>query len=58
MTATPATRTEPERRRVVHGWAFRTWTPDQYDAIRHYIATGEMLDSFPANYRKLHETVQ
>jgi hypothetical protein len=46
------------RRRVVHGWAFRPWSPQQVTAIRRYLETGDMNAWFPASYRKLHETVK
>lgn len=48
-------RTEKQRRaRVVHGWAFRDWTPEQETAIRAYLEGGPV----PAGYERLHETVR
>lgn len=49
---------ENRRRRVVHGWAFREWTEEERAAIRLYLKSGEMNQSFPENYRSLHETVK
>jgi hypothetical protein len=40
------------RSRVVHGWAFRDFTPAEVAAIREYIATGDTLPDFPEMYRK------
>ncbi|MFD0208908.1 hypothetical protein ACFVH9_07205 [Streptomyces hirsutus] len=49
---------EARRARVVRGWAFREWTREERQAIRHYLDTGEMIEGFPGSYRELHETVK
>ncbi len=36
-----------ERQREMHGWSFRDHTPEQVEAIKHYIETGEKLEAFP-----------
>lgn len=38
---------ELKRQREWHGWAFRNYTEDQKNAIRHYIKTGEITEHLP-----------
>lgn len=45
------------RRRVVHGWAFRTHTKKERDAIEAYIAGGDP-GKLPQSYQTLHKTVR
>lgn len=44
------------RRRVAHGWAFRSWTREQAAEIHAWL-DGE-TDTCPASYTKLNETVK
>jgi hypothetical protein len=44
---------ETLRGRVCHGWAFSDHTQEEKDAIKHYLETGEVLESFP--YKSIHK---
>lgn len=41
-----------DRRRVVHGWAFRTHTLEERAGIYRYLATGE-TGTLPEEYRRV-----
>lgn len=50
-------RTETQRRaRVMHGWAFRTWTPEEKKHIARYLAL--QTDVPPAGYERLHANLK
>lgn len=46
------------RNSVVHGWAFREHTKEEKDAIRHYLDTGEVLNTLPEQYVHLNEVLK
>lgn len=45
---------QKRRRRVVHGWAFKTLPLEKRQEIRRYLAGGPV----PSGYENLHEVVK
>lgn len=57
MGAKAPTGEEARRSRVVKGWAFRDHSTVEKQAIRRYIATGDISDDLPESYKALDKTV-
>lgn len=57
QTAAQKRKEQSRRNNVVHGWAFRDHTPEEKEAIQHYINTGEVTENFPSNYKHLNEVL-